>query len=206
MRPRSCAPYGGKVGVYSNPPNSRGAWVFVVGPSGAGKDTVIEQARRALKDDDLIRFARRVVTRPQNEFEDHDTLSLDKFEEQKRRRKFVLWWQAHQLHYGIGHEWQDQVANGRTVVCNVSRTILPDIEQRVTGKARVVLVTAPPELLAERIASRGRDSAQGSRTMRNQDGPVRLTADLIIENTGTPEQAGEAFVRFLTSQDLAMAP
>ena len=206
MKPQSCERYGGKANVSSSLINNRGAWVFIVGPSGAGKDTVIEHARRALRDDELTRFARRVVTRPQNKFEDHDTLSLDQFEEQQRQGNFVLWWQAHQLRYGIRQEWQDQVANGRIVVCNVSRTILPDVERRVSAKTKVVLVTAPPEVLAERINMRGRDSAQGSRTTRNLDGPVRAIADLIIENTGTPVQAGEALARFLTSPEMAPSP
>ena len=166
----------------------------------------MEQARLALKDDERIRFARRVVTRPQNEFEEHDTLSQEEFEEQKRLGHFVLWWQAHQLHYGIRQEWQNQVANGKTVVCNVSRTILPDIARRVSGLTKVVLVTAPPEILAARIAMRGRDSAQGSRTTHNLDDSVRAIANLVIENTGTPDQAGDALAHFLKSPDVAMTP
>ncbi|MEM9356632.1 MAG: phosphonate metabolism protein/1,5-bisphosphokinase (PRPP-forming) PhnN [Pseudomonadota bacterium] len=181
----------------SSNPNRQGTWVFVVGPSGAGKDTVIDHAREALKGDDQIYFARRVVTRPQNEFEDHDTLSVVEFEKQQRGGEFVLWWQAHELHYGIRQEWQDHVARGGTVVCNISRALLPDIEQRVKGRTSIVLVTAPPDVLALRIAARGRDSAQGSRTARALDRQVREASDLIIENTGTPEQAGEAFVCFL---------
>ncbi len=181
----------------SSNPNCQGAWVFVVGPSGAGKDTVIDHARQALKSIDQIYFARRVVTRPQNKFEDHDTLSLVEFEEQKHRGEFVLWWQAHELYYGIRREWQDHIARGGTVVCNISRALLPDIEQRVKGRTSIVLVTAPPDVLASRIAARGRDSAQGSRTARALDGQVRERSDLIIENTGTPEQAGEAFVSYL---------
>ncbi|MEM8974337.1 MAG: phosphonate metabolism protein/1,5-bisphosphokinase (PRPP-forming) PhnN [Pseudomonadota bacterium] len=183
----------------SSDSNRQGAWVFVVGPSGAGKDTVIEYARKVLKDDDLIRFARRVVTRPQNEFEDHDTLSVEQFEAHNRRGEFILWWQAHQLHYGISRDWQDQVTQGRTVVCNVSRAILPNVERRLRSEIKIVLVTAPPEVLAARIAARGRDTPQGSRTARDLDGQVRAAADLVIENTGTPEQAGEVLVRFLKS-------
>lgn len=41
-----------------------GAWVFVCGPSGAGKDSVLAWAREALAGRSDIVFARRLITRP----------------------------------------------------------------------------------------------------------------------------------------------
>ncbi len=179
--------------------HKQGSWVFVAGPSGAGKDTVIDYARSACAANVKIQVARRLVTRAPNEFEDHDSLSTEEFERRRSRGEFILCWQAHDLSYGIAHVWQEKVAAGSIIICNVSRTLLPDMANRVAGRFRTVLVTAPSDVLAARITARGRDPANGSRTGRDLDGDIRQIADLVIENTGTPEQAGNQFVELLNS-------
>ena len=52
-----------------------GGFVLVVGPSGAGKDTLLGLARRELAGDPRFLFARRVVTRESSTAEEHDCLS-----------------------------------------------------------------------------------------------------------------------------------
>ena len=57
-------------------PIRNGALVAVVGPSGAGKDTLIAHAKAALGDEPQVDFVRRCVTRPSDgQTEDHDTLA-----------------------------------------------------------------------------------------------------------------------------------
>ncbi len=52
-----------------------GCFVAVVGPSGAGKDTIMDAARVALASDMRFHFVRRIITRPQMPgTEDHDSL------------------------------------------------------------------------------------------------------------------------------------
>src|SRR5450756_1114872 len=78
-----------------------GRLVLVVGPSGAGKDTLIDAVRAACRDEAGVVFPRRVVTRPWSAAEDHDTISDASFDQAAANGAFALWWAAHGLNYGI---------------------------------------------------------------------------------------------------------
>ena len=52
-----------------------GAWIFVCGPSGAGKDSVIALAQQLVGERKDIVFARRMVTRPAQSGSDHDPVT-----------------------------------------------------------------------------------------------------------------------------------
>jgi ribose 1,5-bisphosphokinase len=171
-----------------------GRLVLVVGPSGAGKDTLIAGAHTACAGDPTVVFPRRVVTRPSSAAEDHDTVTAEVFDHGVATGAFALWWDAHGNRYGIRSRIDDDIRAGRTVVCNVSRTI--------TGQARasyaqvaVVLVTAPPEVLAMRLAARGRasDGDAGHRIAR----AVALDgeADVVIDNVASAEVGVQRLLR-----------
>ena len=128
--------------------------VLVVGPSGAGKDTLLNLTRTALAGDERFRFARRVITRPAEAGgEDHEPISVAEF----AARNFALSWEAHGLHYGIPADVADDIARGVVVVANVSRSIIAEAAARFP--VRVIEVTAPREVLAARLAARGRETA-----------------------------------------------
>jgi ribose 1,5-bisphosphokinase len=69
--------------------------VLVVGPSGAGKDTLLRLARSACAGDGDVVFPRRVVTRPASEAEDNQELSPAAFRQAHARGDFALHWEAH---------------------------------------------------------------------------------------------------------------
>ena len=74
----------------------------IVGPSGAGKDTLINYARNALTDDPRFVFPQRWITRPSDRCgENHRVISLEQFAQMKQDGGFFLDWQAHGLSYGI---------------------------------------------------------------------------------------------------------
>jgi len=131
-----------------------GRLVLVVGPSGAGKDTLLKGAREACRDDASIIFPRRVITRPSSPSEDNDTVTAADFNQAAADGAFALWWDAHGNGYGIPSSIDDDIRSGRTVVCNVSRTIIRAASLRYS-QAAVVLVTAPAKVLKERLAAAG---------------------------------------------------
>jgi len=166
-----------------------GHLVLVVGPSGAGKDTLITHARGRCPDS--VAFPRRVVTRPPSAAEDHDTLSEEAFDRALAEGVFALSWQAHGLKYGIPASADADIRAGRTVVCNASRTVIAAARERYAFVA-VVLVTAPPEVLATRLAQRSRAtdgsaSARLSRSIGNDE----VCPDVIIDNMGAIEASVE---------------
>jgi len=170
-------------------PIGPGRLVLVVGPSGAGKDTVIAGTKAACAGDPGIVFSRRVVTRPASETEDHDTLDDAAFDRAAKAGEFAFWWQAHGLKYGILRAADDDIRAGRIVVSNVSRAIIGDMRARYAN-VDTVLVTAPADLVAVRLARRGRqsDGSIAERVKRN-DAFNDFRADHVIETTGAPEAA-----------------
>ena len=166
-------------------PIGPGRFVLVVGPSGGGKDTLIAGAKALCGDDPAIVFPRRIVTRPATEAEDHDSLDDAAFERAVADGAFAVWWQAHGLKYGVPRAIDDDIRAGRTVVCNVSRTVVDDVRARY-ARVDAVLVTAPAEVLAARLAGRARDSdgSLNERIKRN-DAFLEFRADIAIDNSGT---------------------
>jgi phosphonate metabolism protein PhnN/1,5-bisphosphokinase (PRPP-forming) len=136
----------------------RGQFILVVGPSGAGKDTLIQGARRRLAGRGDIHFPRRLITRPpEPEGENHIALSEADYQAAVAGGRFCLHWRAHGLGYGLPAELGETLAAGRHVVANVSRAVIAEACVRL-APVRVVLVEAAPELLALRLAARGRES------------------------------------------------
>jgi len=132
---------------------SPGVFVAIVGPSGAGKDSLIRGLGERLTARDGVVIARRVVTRPCDDHEDHDTMDEAAFEDAEEAGRFALSWSAHGLSYGVPVEIDAAIEEGKLVVCNVSRAAVAGVRQRYV-RSRVVLVTARPEILAARLAAR----------------------------------------------------
>lgn len=134
-----------------------GKLVLVVGPSGAGKDTLLGLARTACADDPTIVFARRVVTREASSAEDNEQMSFEAFREAQAIGAFAIDWEAHGHAYGLPRSIEDDVRAGRTVVANVSRTVISALRDAYANVV-VVSITAPEDVLAERLAMRRRGS------------------------------------------------
>lgn len=174
-----------------------GHLVLVVGPSGAGKDSIIDGARTRLAGTPGIVFVRRVVTRPSTRFEDNiESTELD-FARDQAAGAFAFTWDAHGHFYGVPQQIAHDIRLGHTVIVNVSRSIIADARKQFSH-VTVVAVTAPHEILQQRIAARGRisDGASTERTHRVFD----ERPDVIITNDGTLDDAVSKFVSVVTSR------
>lgn len=167
-----------------------GLFVAIVGPSGAGKDTLIGRLRERLGEPDGFHYVRRVVTRRADAFEDHETLEEAEFLRARDAGRFALAWPAHGLYYGVPGHVDGWIERGGIVVCNISRAVVADLRRRYASSF-VVLVTARPETLAARLAARGREGEEGRRQRldRSASPAVAFEADAVVHNDGDVEEA-----------------
>lgn len=179
---------------------TRGTLVLVVGPSGAGKDSLIGWCRARLAADASVVFPRRTITRLADGSEDHDSLSEAAFEAAVGRGAFALHWRAHGLGYGIPATIAGELAAGRSVVANVSRAVLDEARRRFPP-VRVVVVTAPAEVLAERLRRRDRENTEDiARRLARAAAHAPAGPDVVtVENAGSLGAAGTAMLAVIAA-------
>jgi phosphonate metabolism protein PhnN/1,5-bisphosphokinase (PRPP-forming) len=162
--------------------------IAVVGPSGAGKDTLMAGARAAFAQDARFRFVRRAITRPAEAGgEDHEALSQEDFAARRAAGDFALSWGAHGLHYGIPRDIEEDIAARRVVIANLSRAVLPEASARY--RLRVLNITAPMEVLAARLGARGRETTAdiNARLAREIALPDGLDVERVMNDANVAE-------------------
>jgi phosphonate metabolism protein PhnN/1,5-bisphosphokinase (PRPP-forming) len=173
-----------------------GMLVLVVGPSGAGKDTLIARAKATLAGDPRYGFPRRLVTRVADaSLENHDTISWEEFRAGVAANAFPLHWEAHGLGYAVPLSIEDDLAADRTVVLNVSRRII----MRAVGtysNVHVVFVHTDRAVRASRLVRRGREAEADVAARLAREGRELLLGvpTTIVDNSGALEPAVEAFL------------
>lgn len=175
-----------------------GIFVCLVGPSGAGKDTLLRLVREKLATEPGFSFPRRGVTRPPSPHEEHAELGEESFAEGLRDGRFALAWRAHGLGYAIGRDVLPALAAGDIVICNVSREAVT-AARRNFSHVTVVLVTASDRELVARLIGRGRETPADidRRLARNREVFKDFAADFLIDNSGPLPEAAEKFAAIL---------
>lgn len=178
-------------------PDRAAPLVYVMGPSGAGKDTLLAYARARL-DPTCILFAHRYITRPVTAGdENHVALTAAEFAMRRAAGLFTLSWESHGHAYGIGVEIELWRKRGLLVVVSGARAAWPTARERYPD-AVGVLVDAPADLRAARLASRGREDAAAIRARLEREVGVAWDGTVHrLDNSGPVAQAGDALVRLL---------
>jgi thymidine phosphorylase len=180
---------------------AHGIFFFVVGPSGAGKDSLIEGARAHLGDTGRYVFARRTITRPTGApGEDHNGVTEAQFNSSVSAGDFLITWEAHGLSYGLPADLLAALNDGCNVIANGSRKMIRELAGRVP-RLIVVEVTASTDVLAARIMARGRETALEARArVMRQVEPLPVDIETIrVNNDGALEQGISAFVHALAN-------
>lgn len=165
-------------------------WVAVAGPSGAGKDTLLDGARASLSEDARFHFAQRVVSRPvEAGGEAHEFLPTEAFD----AADLVLRWEAHGLRYGIRRA---EVERAPVTVLSLSRQVLR--EAAALHPLLVVEVTAPREVLEARLLARGREGAEEVRERLDREVGLPPGLDVRrVPNLGPVEEGVSRLVAVL---------
>jgi ribose 1,5-bisphosphokinase len=177
-----------------------GRLILVVGPSGSGKDTLLGLAKAASANDPDIVFLRRVITRKASVSEDNEEVSRDAFQQALARKEYAVHWEAHGHCYALPRKIDDELRAGRTVIANVSRTVVATMRCAYANVV-VVSITAPPNVLAERLAMRGRssDGKIEHRLGRVVD-DASAAPDVTIVNISSAEYHARQFVRIIKGE------
>jgi ribose 1,5-bisphosphokinase len=176
-----------------------GVFAAVVGPSGAGKDTLIDYARKELRAREDVLFVRRIITREADSgSEDHGTLDRDAFAASVADGHFAVHWEAHGLQYGIPVDALKHVNEGGMAVANCSRRAL-NLVMEVFPAVKILFVTAQPSVLADRLAARGREKRSDIVKRLSRSVPAFAGSDnaVVIDNSGLLSEAQDRFIAAL---------
>lgn len=184
-------------------PGFAGRLVLVVGPSGAGKDTLISAARARFDGDPRFVFPRRIVSRPPSPAEDNAFLEADTLGWLAGEEAFALHWRAHGLAYAIPRSIETALTQGAIVVANVSRAVVDAARARYP--TQVIQVEASPAALAARLATRGRASDGDLGKRLERAAANACTPDVIFRNDGALAEAIDAFCLLIETMGVATA-
>jgi ribose 1,5-bisphosphokinase len=140
------------------------------------------------------------VTRASSADEDNIALSPDEFTRARDHGDFAVHWDAHGHSYALPLEINDDIRAGRAVVANVSRTVIAALRQAYANVV-VVAITAPPDVLAQRLAARARhtDGNIADRLARSVD-DASAKADVTILNAGSADYHARQLVRVIRNE------
>jgi phosphonate metabolism protein PhnN/1,5-bisphosphokinase (PRPP-forming) len=189
-------PFTGRADTDSLPAGGR--LFFFVGPSGAGKDTLLQWVQQRIPSDGGTVFARRTITRPAHSSEAHEPADTATFWQLAAAGHFAMVWQANDLCYGIPRGIEAELKAGRDVVVNGSREFVPQLRQ-LFPDAQVVWVEADLEQIRQRMESRRRES--GAALLMRLGRATQFTpAEQVIRlnNNGPVEVAGRQLLQILS--------
>ncbi len=171
-----------------------GTMIVVVGPSGAGKDSVIDFALRRLGSGEAVHLVQRAITRPTDAGgEVHECVSPEAFDARLCADGFAVAWEAHGLKYGIPRDAVERIGAGQTLIANGSRAALAQF-RRVFPRLVIVQIVASADVLAQRLLARGRETEAEIRLRLARQTPDIIDKDVVvIDNSGPLETAGTQF-------------
>jgi ribose 1,5-bisphosphokinase len=181
-----------------------GRLVYLMGPSGSGKDTVLQRLSDLLGPSAYL--APRIVTRPLTTTEPNCvSVSPAEFERMESCGRLAMAWRANGLAYGVGIDINERLLSGCDVLLNGSRAYFPEACRRYANLIPVLL-SVKPELLRQRLQDRGRENAEqvSRRLERNAqffgglDAQSNGVSVLLVDNSNDVDEAIRVLYAHLT--------
>lgn len=177
-----------------------GKLIWLMGPSGSGKDSLLTALRQ--QEHAQLPVAHRYITRAANAGnENHVALSEQEFFTRAGHNLLALSWHANGFYYGVGVEIDLWLNGGFDVVVNGSRAHLPQAQARYGTALLPVCLQVSSTILRQRLQARGRESepeiaARLERAARyapfgchtlNNDGSLHQSVDSLLTLMGRKE-------------------
>jgi ribose 1,5-bisphosphokinase len=170
--------------------------VLVVGPSGAGKDSLIRGAREFFGPAGEINFVRRYITRPPDGSEDNYYLDETAFIQLEKSRFYAATWQAHGNRYGIARHALENAA-AAVSLCSISRRAIAEFEMGYCDVV-TIMVTTQPAILRQRLLRRGRESCgEIEGRLARAAAPLRARQLIEFDNSADYQSSLASFTRLL---------
>lgn len=172
---------------------------YIIGASGAGKDSLMNYCREQINGALPIVFAHRYITRPANAGgENHVSLTDEEFKLRIQNGLFALHWESHGLCYGIGIEVTIWLQQGMVVIINGSRDYLSTAMEKFPAM-QPILIDVDVDLIKARLNGRGRESEEsiGERIARNQKLSMDDTDIIRVQNNGTIDEAAQSLLNLI---------
>ena len=167
-----------------------GRLIYLMGPSGAGKDSLIALIKH--KAELPLLLPTRYITRPVNaaELEQHVYVAPEAFAAAEAAGEFACAWHANGLAYALGKEVYAGLEQGKMVLVNGSRAHYKALPDSLQAASIPVYLHVGSEVQTQRLMQRGREnSAQvAERVARSQalaqalpEGCIKLNAEQALE-------------------------
>ena len=176
-----------------------GTLFLIVGPSGVGKDSLLDGARKALEGA-WFRFPQRVITRLADAgSEDHIPATETSFEDMVSAGAFVHHWKAHGLRYGVPNDILSNLQAGINVVVNTSRMEVETFKRKIP-KTVVIYINASRDVIEARLRERARETEEEiiNRLERIVEQSPNTEGLVEISNDTTVEEGTEKLIEVIT--------
>lgn len=168
-----------------------GRLIYLMGPSGSGKDTLINQLKSRLPE--LVYVPRRYITRPVNEtqLEQHVYMTLEGFAAAKQDGLFAFDWQANGYQYAIGQEINAALAAGKMVLINGSRAHFQALDVAWQSLCVPVYLAVSADVQIARLRARGRETVaqMEARVARSTAMLNQLPDECVVLDANQPMEA-----------------
>ncbi len=153
-----------------------GKLIWLMGPSGSGKDSLLAELRQ--QEPAQLLVAHRYITRAANAGnENHIALSEQEFFTRAGQNLLALSWHANGFYYGVGVEIDLWLHAGFDVVVNGSRAHLPQAQARYGTSLLPICLQVSPRFYASacRLVD-GRAKRKSPPVLSAQPATPRMTA------------------------------
>lgn len=167
---------------------SQSGLIYLMGPSGAGKDSLIAHIKAA--NELLLHIPTRYITRPvqHNDVEQHIYMTLEAFDQAEQEQRFACSWRANGHAYALDVSLHQDLDAGKLVLINGSRAHYPKVAQNLQVACIPVYLHISSEVQTQRLWQRGRENkAQiAERVARSQVLAQALPKNCISINAEQP--------------------